>query len=97
MATSYIKIDTNSELKERAQVVFNNLGLDFSTAINIFLKLTVEKNSLPFESATYSLGTPSNLKDKITELPFKRGCMKDKMWISDDFCEPIDDFKEYME
>jgi len=29
-------------------------------------------------------------------LPFKRGCMKDKMWIADDFNAPLDDFKDYM-
>jgi len=25
------------------------------------------------------------------------GCMKGKMWVSDDFDAPLDDFKEYME
>ena len=27
----------------------------------------------------------------------KRGDMKGKIWIAEDFCEPIDDMKEYME
>ena len=31
------------------------------------------------------------------DLPYKRGCMNGKMWISDDFDEPLEDFKEYME
>jgi len=35
-------------------------------------------------------------KDNSSNLPFKRGCMKGKMWISDDFNEPLEDFKEYM-
>ena len=34
--------------------------------------------------------------DNITKLPFTRGCMKGKMWVSDDFNAPLDDFKEYM-
>ncbi len=29
--------------------------------------------------------------------PLKRGSAKGKVWISDDFDEPIEDFKEYME
>ena len=29
-------------------------------------------------------------------LPFKRGCMKDKMWMANDFNAPLDDFAEYM-
>lgn len=24
------------------------------------------------------------------------GCLKDHIWIADDFCDPIDDFKDYM-
>lgn len=29
--------------------------------------------------------------------PLKRGSAKGKVWISDDFDEPLDDFQEYME
>jgi prevent-host-death family protein len=29
--------------------------------------------------------------------PLKRGSAKGKVWMSDDFDEPLDDFKEYME
>lgn len=29
--------------------------------------------------------------------PLKRGSAKGKVWISDDFDEPLEDFKEYME
>ena len=31
-----------------------------------------------------------------TDLPYKRGCMKGKMWMADDFDAPLADFKEYM-
>ena len=30
-------------------------------------------------------------------LPFGRGCMKGKMWMADDWDDPLEDFKEYME
>ena len=33
----------------------------------------------------------------MSELPYKRGCMKGKMRIADDFDAPLEDFKEYME
>ena len=35
-------------------------------------------------------------KIDASTLPFKHGCMKDKMWMADDFNAPLDDFKEYM-
>jgi len=30
-------------------------------------------------------------------LPYGWGCMKGKMWMADDFDEPLEDFQEYME
>jgi len=30
---------------------------------------------------------------KLSPLPFGRGCMKGKMWMSDDFDAPMDDFQ----
>jgi len=35
-------------------------------------------------------------KTNASKLPFRRGCMKDKMWMSDDFNSPLEDFGEYM-
>jgi len=35
-------------------------------------------------------------KANASNLPFQRGCMKDKMWLADDFNAPLEDFKEYM-
>ncbi|MCL1820597.1 MAG: DUF2281 domain-containing protein [Oscillospiraceae bacterium] len=36
-------------------------------------------------------------KDIPSNLPFKRGCMKNSMWMDDDFNAPLEDFKEYMQ
>ena len=35
--------------------------------------------------------------EDIFVLPYKRGCMKGKMWMADDFDAPLEDFREYME
>jgi len=32
-------------------------------------------------------------KTTTSALPFKRGCMKGKMWMADDFDAPLDDFE----
>ena len=37
----------------------------------------------------------SNLEE-IQKRPLKRGSAKGKIWLSDDFDEPLEDFKEYM-
>lgn len=46
MATLQVRIDDN--LKEKAEVLFSSLGMDTSTAIRVFLTLSVENNGLTF-------------------------------------------------
>lgn len=41
-----IKIDP--ELKREAQALFNELGLNLSTAINLFLRQSVREQAIPF-------------------------------------------------
>ena len=49
MADTSLYINTDSELKEKAQVVFSTMGMDISTAVNIFLKQAVSHNGRSFE------------------------------------------------
>ena len=42
-------IRVNSTTKRRAQRLFSELGLDMSSAINIFLKKSVAEERIPFE------------------------------------------------
>jgi len=57
MATTNINIRTDSELKTKAQSVLADLGLDMSTAINVFLNQVVYKQSIPFEISKSSSKT----------------------------------------
>lgn len=42
-------IRTNGEIKKTAGALFNDLGLDMSTAINMFLRECIRKDGIPFE------------------------------------------------
>ena len=42
-------IRTNKEVKAQAAALFNDLGLDMSTAINMFLRKAVREDRIPFE------------------------------------------------
>jgi addiction module antitoxin, relB/dinJ family len=44
-----MSIRLDSEVKEQAQQVFNNLGMDMTTAINIFLRQAIQYQGLPFD------------------------------------------------
>lgn len=48
MATTNINIRTDKEIKEKAEIIFEELGLNMSTAINMFLRTTIRERGLPF-------------------------------------------------
>lgn len=85
MATTNINIRTDSELKAKAQAVLSELGLDMSTAINVFLTQVVYKNAIPFEIT------------KPVKKTAKLGGWEGKITLSDDFNTPMQEFEEYME
>ena len=49
MATTNINIRVDSELKQSAEELFNDLGLNMSSAITMFLKSAVSHYGIPFE------------------------------------------------
>ena len=91
MSITNINIRTDSEIKTRAQQIFSTLGLDMTTAINLFLRQTVRMNDIPFV-----ITTKAEQPEQVINLPFGRGCMKGKMRIASDFDAPLEDFTEYM-
>ena len=88
MASTNINIRTDSETKAKAQEIFDDLGLDMSTAINVFLKQVVRREAIPFE---ISRSAPASVKRA------KPGGWEGKIFMSDGFNDPMEEFKEYME
>ena len=53
MNDTAITFRTNSKTKAEAQRILANLGMDISTALNVFLKKVVCTESIPFDVSTY--------------------------------------------
>ncbi|MBR0137084.1 MAG: type II toxin-antitoxin system RelB/DinJ family antitoxin [Erysipelotrichaceae bacterium] len=49
MAATNLNIRTDSDLKKRAERIFSDLGLNMSSAVNMFLKAVVRENGIPFD------------------------------------------------
>lgn len=49
MATTNINVRVDSTLKQEAEALFNDLGLNMSSAINMFLRSAINHNGIPFE------------------------------------------------
>lgn len=47
--TSIINVNVPKDVKEEATNLFNSLGLNMSTAINMFLKKAIYERGIPFE------------------------------------------------
>ena len=47
--TSAINVNVPSDVKEEANAIFSNLGLNMSTAINMFLKRAIYERGIPFD------------------------------------------------
>ena len=86
MTTTNINIRVDNEIKKEAQDVFSAMGLDMTTAINVFLRQVIRQRSIPF---TVTAGTGKKRP--------KLGGWEGKIWMADDFDAPLEDFKEYME
>ncbi|MCL2800955.1 MAG: type II toxin-antitoxin system RelB/DinJ family antitoxin [Treponema sp.] len=84
MSATNINIRTDSELKAKAQSVLTDLGLDMSTAINVFLNQIVYRQAIPFD-----ISKPDIKAAKL-------GGWEGKIKMAVDFNEPMEEFKEYM-
>ncbi len=49
MDTTNLNIRTDKEVKAAAEKIFEELGLNMTTAVNIFLRQTIRENGMPFE------------------------------------------------
>ena len=48
MATTNLNIRTDKDVKDQAELIFNELGLNMTTAINMFLRTTIREHGIPF-------------------------------------------------
>ena len=84
-ATASISVRVDGDIKNQAQEVFSSLGMDMSTAVNIFLRQAVRKNGIPFEL----LNEQTQKRRKAPQL----GCLKGRIHEADDhdWFEPLED------
>ena len=47
--TSTINVNVPSDIKEKANQLFETLGLNMSTAINMFLRKSIDEWAIPFD------------------------------------------------
>ena len=81
----------NSATANEFNTACRSMGMEPSTAIDIFVTSVINFKEFPFTPKV-----PAQTKHKRT-MKELHGCMKGKIWMADDFNAPLEDFKEYME
>ena len=64
MANTNLNIRTDKEIKEAAEDIYAKLGLNMTTAINMFLRASIRESGIPFE---LKLKTPNEETKKALE------------------------------
>ncbi|WP_242003589.1 type II toxin-antitoxin system RelB/DinJ family antitoxin [Brachyspira aalborgi] len=87
--TVMMKIEIDDKVKKDADKLFKELGLDTNTAINIFLKQSINKRAIPFRVKNEERNFYNDKNVKILKERYDRLHSKDKSEIV--FKELIDE------
>ena len=68
------------------------------TSLNLYTKLETLPSDLKKEAVQFinALVEKHSTKNKIENTKPRFGSLKGKIWLSDDFDAPLEDFKDYM-
>jgi len=65
LAQTNLTIRIDEELKQEAEVLFNKIGLNMSSAINVFFRKAVGSQSIPFELEAYDEDYHTRIKNRL--------------------------------
>jgi DNA-damage-inducible protein J len=77
MANASITIRMDRDLKDRAEGIFQSMGMNLTTAFTIFAKTVVREGKLPFEIAAnpfWSVENQKRLKKAMSDIETGRNC-----------------------
>ena len=86
MATVNMSIRMDTELKKQADAMLSDMGLNMTTAINMFLRQVVRQGRIPFEIATdipnaETLAAMKEVDDMISgKIPAKKYTSTDELF-----------------
>lgn len=67
-----IQVRTDEKMKKAAQAILGKLGLDLSTAINMYLVQIVAKKGIPFQILTENGLTPAEEQEILKEMAWAK-------------------------
>ncbi|GAB6091727.1 type II toxin-antitoxin system RelB/DinJ family antitoxin [Spirochaeta dissipatitropha] len=87
MATKSITIRMDENLKKQAEMLFDDMGLNMTTAFTIFTKTVVRQGKIPFEIASdpfYQETNQARLMKSIAQLEAGKGKIRNPIELDDE-------------
>ena len=67
MAQTNLTIRIDEEIKRDAEFLFNRIGLNISSAVNVFFRQAIREQSIPFELKPYDNNYTAKLKRSMEQ------------------------------
>ena len=86
MASTSITVRIDEDLKKHVEMLFDDMGLNMTTAFTLFAKAVVRKGKIPFEITAdpfYSESNQAYLKRAIAALDAGEGIERDLIEVDD--------------
>ena len=87
MATTSVTVRMEENLKKQAEVIFEEMGLNMTTAITIFTKAVVRQGKIPFEISAdpfWSEANQAHLRKAVAALNAGKGIERELLEAEDD-------------
>lgn len=87
MANTTVTIRMDENLKKQAEVLFDEMGLNMTTAITMFTKAVVRQHKIPFEISAdpfFSEANQKHLRKAIADLEAGKGKVHDLIEVDDE-------------
>jgi DNA-damage-inducible protein J len=62
LATQNVTVRMDKELKKQAESLFSDLGMNMSTAVNVFIRQSVREGRIPFEVTRDPFFSEANMR-----------------------------------
>ena len=66
MASTHIHVRIDDDTKKQAQQVFGDMGLDITTAVNMFIRQAIRNRSFPFLPSADPFYSESNISHLLS-------------------------------
>ncbi len=87
MATTSVTIRMDENLKKQVEIMFDDMGLNMTTAITIFVKAVLKQGKIPFEIVAdpfYNEVNQAYLQKAISELNAGKGKEHELIEVNED-------------